>query len=1024
MIKVLRASAGSGKTFNLAKTYIRLLMQSSDRYAYRHILAVTFTNKATSEMKNRIIKELDILSREPERSGYIKEFAALCGGVEPVKQKAERLIRDILHDYAAFSVNTIDKFFVQALRAFAMELGQFSRYQIELDRESLVQECVDRVLDGLDNTPAKEDLRSWLRDSIKEDLENKGSFGLERKIGEMAKRLMSDELRDALEKRGFRKGFTFSRDYLKKVRQFCREYNKTYLSRIASASKKVMETISACGLSPENFSRANTFTLKIGVIGDCAAKGSFVDPSPTLLDSAVDAEKWFRKNEAGKYLPMCQEALEGPMNAFADLFSDDNLKVFKTVQVLNKQINSLGLASDIDTEYALLLNEKNVISLDDSNTTIRNIIAGTDAPFIYEKLGVRYENFLLDEFQDTSAIQWDNFVPLIKESDSSGGFNLIVGDVKQSIYRWRGGDWKLLSSGVKENFPGIDANESLRQNWRSLKTIVEFNSAFFPYAAQMLDAKAGSGDLIKGIYADASQEARTRNPAPGFVNFTFCEEKEEEYGKILESLNRALQAGASYGQTAILVRTNNDGSDIASFLLKNDIPVISDDSMRVKSCETVRRLVSLLSCVCNEGDSLNTFIARELDIELPSRYDTIYSLAEDLLRRLGEKTPEIYGKDVLYIQSFMDVIQDWSASNGNSIMEFLRYWDKEDPKIASPEGVDSVRIMTIHKSKGLEFDYVIVPFMGERELYSRNGEQRWCVPYLEGTPLEGKAEGVYNVTLTSGMDGTFFSKQYREELKMQYIDTINTFYVAFTRARRVLEIISTKPDKKAQENLNPGGFKRFADVLYSYLESQDQSFGEMYDFKADAYGKGAWSDESLREGTMEAEYRTWPLRGRLRIGGDAAELFARAPGDESLPARIKGIVMHKILSDVSVASDLPSAVERAVAGGLVAPSERQEYLSLLEAKLSEVESLGWFLPGGEALNEISILAPDGTVHRPDRVTIGPDNSVTVIDYKFGEPHSGYAAQIRRYCDLYRKMGYTKVQGWLWYVTLAQTVKVE
>ncbi len=1023
MIKVLRASAGSGKTFNLAKTYIRLLMQSPDRYAYRSILAVTFTNKATSEMKNRIINELDILSRKPEKSHYITEFAALCGGVEQVRQKAELLIRDILHDYAAFAVSTIDKFFVQALRAFAMELGQFSRYQIELDRDSLVQECVDRVLDGLDNSSGKADLRSWLRDSIKEELESHGSFRLEKKLGEMAKRLMSDELREALEKQGYKKGFAFSRNYLKEVRKFCREYNKSFLSRVASASKLIMDTISDCGLSPDDFSGANTFTVKIGAIGISAGEGTLVEPTPAMLGKATDPDKWFRKNEAGKFLPLCRGALEGPMNAFAELFSDDGLKVLRTVQVLNRQINSLGLASDLDSEYGLLLNEKNVISLDDSNTTIRNIIAGTDAPFIYEKLGVRYQNFLLDEFQDTSTIQWDNFVPLIRESNSANGFNLIVGDVKQSIYRWRGGDWKLLASGLKDSFSKIDSNESLDRNWRSLKTIVDFNSAFFPYAAEMLDMQADCGNLIRDIYADAKQVPMTKNPAPGLVKFKFCGDREQEYKEILESLKRAREAGASYGQTAILVRTNSDGSDIASNLLENDIPVISDDSMRVKSCETVRRLVSLLSCVCNEGDSLNTFIAKELDIELPAKYDTIYSLAEELLRRLGEKSPDIFSKDVLYIQSFMDVIQDWSATNGNSIMEFLRYWDKENPKIASPEGVDSVRIMTIHKSKGLEFDYVIVPFMGEKDLFSRGGEQRWCVPHLEGTPLEGKAEGVYNVTLSSSMDKTLFSRQYREELRMQYIDNINTFYVAFTRAKKVLDVISTKQDTKTKDNLAPGGFKRFADIVYAYLGTDDYSLGTMYDFRADASGKDSQAGESLQGGSIEAEYKTWPLRGRLRIGGDAAELFGRSDGDEALPARLKGIVMHKILSDVSVASDLPSAVERAVAGGLVAPSESQDYLSLLEAKLSEVEDLGWFLPGGEALNEISILATDGTVHRPDRVIVSGD-SVTVIDYKFGEPHASYPAQVRRYCALYRKMGYKNVQGWLWYVTLSKTEKVE
>ena len=356
-----------------------------------------------------------------------------------------------------------------------------------------------------------------------------------------------------------------------------------------------------------------------------------------------------------------------------------------------------------------------------------------------------------------------------------------------------------------------------------------------------------------------------------------------------------------------------------------------------------------------------------------------------------------------------------------------------------------MRIMTIHKSKGLEFPYLIYPFAGEEPLYKATG--RWCVPARKDGASELISEGVFNVNLSSKSVGTVFADQYRQEEQMQFVDNINTFYVAMTRAEKVLHTIAVKPSKPGSD------FKCFADILYAFTQTYGTEFGEI--------PGQAGNDSAIKVDTtsvmpdlighlLSITFRSWSLRGRMRSTGTGAEVFSSPVMPDligHLP-RLKGIVMHKILSDVTVASDLPAAVDRAVAAGLVEPAQASAYLSLLQSKLEEVKDYHWFdeisplAPLGRndkelhpvisseveksqtVLNEVGIIDSDGGLHRPDRVVIGPDGTVTVIDYKFGEDHPGYAAQVRRYCNLFRSLGYASVRGYLWFVSSSTVTPVE
>ena len=631
MIRILRSSAGSGKTFNLAKTYIRqLLLKSGDRYAYRSILAVTFTNKATAEMKNRILKELDILSRDPVKSDYIDEFAKEFGGIQKVQARAAELLKSILNDYSAFAVSTIDRFFQQALRAFARELGQFSSYQIELDKESLVRESADSLLSSIGSTDEAPGVRQWLKQALLDQLSQKGKLSLDGLLRDKAERLVSDELREALESRGLTMEEVFSRTAMEKVRDGCKEYIASYKKRVGDAAKAAIEAFSSQGKTESSFKNARWTYKKLQLYSENVS---------TALEGELT--KSF-SNFLNEYSELDQ---------LKDLLLKDPAKDYKTALLISSQVFTLGLAAELESRFRALMDQKNVISIDESNLTLRNIIDGSDAPFIYEKLGVRFQDFLLDEFQDTSTIQWENFRPLLADSDASGGFNLLVGDIKQSIYRWRGGDWKLLASGVKDSFPGADDSNPLRDNWRSLPAIVKFNNEFFKYASAELDRLLGDGGRIKDIYSQAEQKICCKGD--GRVAVSIAQDRESQFPLALESVQRAISEGFTYGQIAILVRRNKDGSDVASYLLQNGIPVISDDSMRVKSSVTVRRLTALLACMDNGQDPINRYLTESLGVELPSSYDSILQLAEELLRRLRDAQQELFDKETAYIQSFM-----------------------------------------------------------------------------------------------------------------------------------------------------------------------------------------------------------------------------------------------------------------------------------------------------------------------------------------------------------------------------------
>ncbi|MFA6592201.1 MAG: UvrD-helicase domain-containing protein [Bacteroidales bacterium] len=1059
----MKASAGSGKTYNLAKTYLEILVKSQDPYAYRHILAVTFTNKATDEMKDRILRELYVLAKNPEASPYYIGLLNSVSGasLESMKRKCGAILNNILHDYSSFSVSTIDKFFQRTLKAFSREIGQFASYQVELDKMSLVQESVDRILDSLQE--GDDHLLKWLTDSALDVLETEGKNNLESGLYAMAESLKSEEYASQAERFKVNPEKDYSFEKLMKLKSGCKKVMNGFEDAVQKSASEVKAVFEKAGVSLSDTS--SHFLSKIEDYVSVKSGGEIAKPTDAFLRSASNEDAWFSKQNAKTYLPLLSGVLNEPLDAFVALFGTP-FKTWRTARIIDRQIYNLGIAGDLSREFNALMKEKNVLSIDDSNHILRNIIDGNDAPFIYEKIGVRYLNYLLDEFQDTSLIQWENFNPLLRESDSQNCDDLIVGDVKQSIYRWRGSDWNLLNVRLKQEFN--DARETtLDSNFRSLRNIVSFNNEFFKVAAKAIDSFLGDGtsDVVSQIYSDVCQQVKTDDEAGGLVSLEFCE-PDEEAVRILSAIQSVVDSGGKYGDIAILVRINDIGSSVASLLLENGIPVISDDSLNIKSSLIVRRLVALLSLFNNPKGSLSAYMAGMPVVKVPSGARSLTDLCESVLRDLQIDDPEHFSGEISYIQSFMDNLQTWSGTYGNSLADFLDYWSRDDvtPKLSSAEDENSVRVMTIHKSKGLAFPYVIIPY-AEKTVFNKSGNIHWCHPAVKGTELENIADGIYSVKYTKGTADSFFSDDYLKDTEMQAIDGLNTFYVAATRARKGMTVISKWPSGKTKNFVKSGAkigedrysFSDISEVLYYFAikgsiafssphseeESEEEKnalqgtfrLGGQYDFaRCHEHDEQASVSEVIKSG-----YESYPLNPvvsvsdgeggseekiveRLAFSNDASDFFSEdgKTGTEA-SARLKGIVMHDILSEVRVPGDLDEAVDNAFLDGLIDEGETREIKDLLRERIGEVASRGWFPnDSSKILNETALIDTDGKEYRPDRVVIS-DGKVTVIDYKFGDKDERYSRQIRRYADIYRRMGYENVVSALWYVRSGEIV---
>ncbi len=1017
MLTISKASAGSGKTHKLTGEYLRLLFNGfyqGKETPYRRILAVTFTNKATAEMKERIIRELDNLSSGKE-SPYMEQLIPLTGddnrtAVEKeadIRKDAGVLLRSVLNDYSGFNVSTIDSFFQMILRAFAREMGQTSNYNVELDTEEVLVEAVDSLMSSLDETD-KGDLLKWLIEMAENEIEQGKGWDISRKLNSLGGFLFNETFRlRVLE------GRVMDREELKTFRDELLLLKKAFEDEVAHIAEESLALIRSSGLELSDFaggSRSAMMKLDSLSKGKMSLTAGFVK----MADANSPEGSWFAKTSKNKAQITLLHGSELGKNIrdIVSLFRSEKHSDYVTADLVLKNYSILGVFSDLRAEIGKWCRDNNSVILSETNDFLHKIIDRDETPFVYEKAATRIDHYMLDEFQDTSAMQWDNFRPLVKDSVDNGFENLIVGDVKQSIYRWRNSDWKLLSSQVPSEFRPENLRMSpLSENWRSGGPIIDFNSEFFSWAGESVqriyNTENGlNSTQISSIYSDVKQSLpRKRGNVPGHVMVRFVAPSGEKSWKesVLELLcpkiEEIISKGINPGDIGILVRTNEEGAMVSDFLIEQRYNIVTEDTLRISSSECVGKVISVLTYILHPDDGMSAWLYEKTGVSVSGTLDMpLYDLCEWTVSSLGESDRT----HVAFLQAFMDCVKDYITKNGSDLAAFLKWWEVYGSRISisAPEGVSSIRVMTIHKSKGLGMKAVIIPFLDCK--LSNGRDIIWCSS--ERKPF--CRAGVIPVYLKKKMLESAFRQNYLDEILYENIDSLNVVYVALTRAVNELHIFAPLPaDSMKQDTMSR--------LLYRFLLDKEKLEGDSYEsgewFEKEEECSGEVSVEDLFP--VPSSYDVFSGGNRIKVSLRNVEKMS-----ESMSLRLRGIVMHDIFSNIKTTDDVEAAVDNALLKGDISLSEREVVRDEIRERLHMAETAGfdWFDASYKTVCEVPVLLPGGYERRPDRV-MSRGGEAVVVDYKFGVEHDpSYRKQVAGYMHTLLEMGYETVKGYLWY----------
>ena len=1110
-LHLIKASAGSGKTHRLTGEYLRLLFSAPNNH--RHILAVTFTNKATDEMKSRIIEELYRLASGANSSylaDLIKDFSMQA---EEVRTEAKNVLETILHDYSSFSISTIDRFFQQTMRTFARETGLAGGYNIELDETSLLTETIDLMLSELDK-PENKTLSEWLLRFMQHNIEEGKSWKIEKQVLELAKQLFNETYKSFTDEE---QSTIQDKGQLEAYKQMLMRISKNYENEVKSVGVRALHIMQQYGLSYDDFKhkRNSGFLLFSKLAG-----GTVEKPSNRLIALADNIDLWYSDKEKESAIRSAySNGLNDCVKKIIDLSNND--RNYQTAKQLLRNFYTLGILNDIKLRLRQLQQENNILFLSDTTELLNDIIAGTDSPFIYEKTGIRVHHYMIDEFQDTSRMQWENFRPLIAESLASGNLNLIVGDVKQSIYRFRNSDWRLLEKQVKEDFHAEDMDEHvLDTNWRSDAHIVQFNNAFFTKAALNLqndfiissegitpqtedtndNADSSNEDnndsQITNAYADLYQQLPPKKmDSGGQVKIIFLKDDKETDWKaeVLERLPLEIEAlqdqGFALKDVAIVVRWNHEAVLVAETLLAYrelhpESPyrydIISNEALLIRSAQSVKAVIALMRHFRNPKDDTRRMMAiyefyryqrgctpdealqlyrEEAQDDFP---DQIKSHLNELVSMPFYEMTEYFftltsdvldSKENTYVQAFLDIVLKFKESATADLNDFLDWWDETGHRKAlfSPEEQDAIRLITIHKSKGLGFGAVIMPFVNwGMDHNTHHNDIIWCKP--ESEPFN--ALSVAPLKYGKGLESTIFRDSYLEEKRFTYIDNLNLLYVAFTRTKHRLIAFSPIPRK-------PETISDVADLLWrsitddtslsaseitshtltralssksANLSSVGSSSGSTREFiplndyfdegEAEAvfeYGQPTpvrrLKEKTATDIDRRGRWQSIPFGNRLKLRFNSIGYFS----DDG--SRDYGRMMHDIVSNVKRLADIPQAVEQKISSGELREQEREKTIRHLTDILSRPGIRDWYSGKYIILNETQLLHPSTGFSRPDRVMIG-DNEVIVADYKFGElEETKYVRQVQQYMKSIQEMGYCNVRGFIFYVKQEKILQV-
>lgn len=1066
-LRLYKASAGSGKTFRLAVEYIKLLLSHPTHYS--RILAVTFTNKATSEMKARILSQLyGIANGLKSSDAYLQAIRqelqedsrhsaqALASNEVLCRRRAKEALRLILDDYSHFRVETIDSYFSSLLREVARELMLPNDFRTEIGVEEPLRRAVQDLFDSLsDDRRLFDSLLSVLQGRVLQQQ----NWQIREELEQFGQQLFNERFlakpREEREQAG-----QVAR--LAGYREFLKTRTEDACQRCEEAAKSFFERCAWKGLGKE----------------DLYGKGSPFDFFDKLRDprkvyaadrSILTTTQWerMRIDEEGKtkyWLSAAQRKKNKRMEEWVkqqliplQRQAVEGLQELYTLQALRKNLDALAFVHLVNEHIKRLNEQEHRFLLSDTAHLLGDLIDDSDIPFIFERTGERFSHIMIDEFQDTSALQWQNFIPLVANATASGKDCLIVGDVKQSIYRWRNSDWSILNELDRQPaFRDAICPIEQRCNFRSGGVVVDFNNRFFERSSERLartyfESTGQPGSDILAAYAGIVQEWLPEQDGQGYVSVQLIgkegEEskqadtvKETEMERVAEALRQLLNKGVPASEIAILTRTNDQISDLIAYLtpLFPDTPFISSAAYRLNASPAVNILVQALRVVSDPDDEAqrialaslwhqalgggnqqlkhadhHLFSARReaLNQLLPSPFvEQIYELPLKPLYDLCEaliplfRLTQIPGQDA-YLVAFLDLLAQQLAQHSCSLDEFISLWDRTLCEETVPmEQIDGVQLLTIHKAKGLEFHSVIVPF-AEWSMAESKGDILWCdTPELLRGPKDAQLPFV-PVTFSSRLTDTYFAKDYAEELKRQYVDHLNLLYVAFTRAEQNLFIIAKAPTQNRQVGPSASSMlERFAKT-YGALAS--------YARNRQTQAKQVESNPLLWPTTpISLPLQTHTSALQLRQSQRAKDFFSPSARTAS---RERGILLHELLSRLRTPDDLPRVVRQAQCEGLIEQVQPME--DLLRSYLQQEEAAAWFDPHWQVINECTILACDsqGALQRwrPDRVVCDEQQTI-VIDFKTGQPRREHETQVSTYMQCLRDMGYPRVQGRIWY----------
>ena len=1046
---VYKASAGSGKTFTLAVEYIKMLI--TDPAAYRHILAVTFTNKATTEMKERILGQLyGIATGDAASNAYLHVVSAgLRLAPDTVRAKARQALSLLIHDYSRFRVETIDSFFQSVMRGLARELELGANMNIALNNEEVLSDAVDALIEKLDR---RSPVLGWLLEFIRERIASDRRWNVSGEIKSFGRNIFDEtyiERGDGLRAR------LADADTIPQYRRLLEGLRDEARDIMASFAEQFFGVVESAGLRPEDLIRG-----KSGIMSyfKKLREGRWDDGirNATVEKCLQAAENWTSKSSAlrGQIVELASTELL-PLLTEAERQRPTQCRTLNSCELSLRYLNQMRLLTHIDEEVRALNRRENRFLLSDTNALLRRLMQEGDSSFVFEKIGASLRHVMIDEFQDTSRMQWNNFKMLLLEGLSQGSASLIVGDVKQSIYRWRAGDWSILNNlrgRMADIYPIRE--ERLTTNRRSETNIIRFNNEVFTAGSAWLndvyrDETGEDCHELQQAYGDVCQDS-PRETAAGHVHVEFLQADdsagyaEQTLQRLAAQVEELVARGIRLNDITILVRKNKTIPVIADyFAARLPYRIVSDEAFRLDASSCVCALVDALRWLADEADTialarLAGMYQREilqsgvdwdtLLLDGPARYlpEAFAGEREQLrlmpLYELLEHLFSLFRLDILHTQdaylfSFFDAVMEYLQEHSSDPDSFLAWWDEKLCAKTIPSGeLDGIRIYSIHKSKGLEFHTVLIPFCDWSLENEVRTQMLWC------TPRESPYDmlDIVPVNYGAAMAQSVYDRDYRQERLQLWVDNLNLLYVAFTRAGKNLFVWARAGQRNSISTLLYNSLTRAALHLEVAFDEQTPfEYGSLCPSEKQKQRHADGNRLTSRPDSRQVQMVSYLNRIDFRQSNRSAD-FIRGEEEEAAQDRFikQGRLLHYLFSTLRTPADVEPTLKRMQSEGLFASEQDvKSARELVNKALARPEAQDWFGGNWELFNECAIVYMEQgelRTRRPDRVMIR-DGRVVVVDFKFGKHSEAYDEQVRDYMALIRQMGYRDVQGYLWYV---------